>query len=71
MNNILVPIVDGIDALLRDDLIDEKLLVDVLGIETEICQQCRNVWRMPQRHRLGRSKIDIRDSDKISHRYNL
>jgi hypothetical protein len=33
------------------DLIDEKLLVNMLGIETEMCQQCRYVWRVYWRKR--------------------
>jgi adenine-specific DNA-methyltransferase len=75
MGNILVPVVDGIDVSLRDellgqidgiiregddvelalDLVDEKLLVDALGIEAEICRQCRNIWKKLQGRRLGRN----------------
>jgi adenine-specific DNA-methyltransferase len=76
MGNILVPIVEGIDVSLRDDLlcqidgimrkgddielaldlVDEKLLVGALGIEAEICRQCRNIWKKLQNRRLGRGK---------------
>jgi adenine-specific DNA-methyltransferase len=75
MGNILVPIVNGIDVALRDDLleqidgiirrgddvelaldlVDDKLLVGALGIETEICRKCRCIWRKLQRRRLKRS----------------
>ena len=75
MGNILVPVIDGIDILLRDelleqidiiirrgddielalDLVDDKLLVGALGIEIEICQQCRSIWKKLQRRRLGRN----------------
>jgi adenine-specific DNA-methyltransferase len=79
MGNILVPIVDGIDIALRDDLlekieeiirrdddvelvlnlVDDQLLVRALGIEAEICQQCRNIWKKLQQRRLCRSKTDV------------
>jgi adenine-specific DNA-methyltransferase len=53
-----------VDAIIRNgdnielalDLVDNKLLVDILGIETEICQQCRGIWKKLQQRRLGRSK---------------
>ena len=52
-----------VDAIIRNgddiedalDLVDEKLLVDMLGIEAEICRQCRKIWKKLQKRRLGRS----------------
>jgi len=37
------------------DMVDQKLLVEYLGIESELCQQCRIVWKKLQKRRLGRS----------------
>ena len=37
------------------DLVDNKLLVDVLGIAREICLQCRTIWKKMQSRRLRRS----------------
>jgi adenine-specific DNA-methyltransferase len=37
------------------DLVDGKLLIDMLGIEAEICQQCRSIWKKLQRRRLERN----------------
>ena len=36
------------------DLVDRKLLVEVLGIEKEICVSCRQIWKKMQKRRLGR-----------------
>jgi adenine-specific DNA-methyltransferase len=44
---------DNIEQAL--DLVDEKLLIGILGIEAEVCKQCRNIWRKLQKRRLGRS----------------
>ena len=45
----------GCDIELALDLVDKDLLIDTLGIETEICQQCRTVWKKLQSRRLRRS----------------
>lgn len=37
------------------DMVDEELLVKVLGIDPEICRMCRAIWRKMQKRRLGRS----------------
>lgn len=37
------------------DMVDEKFLVKVLGIDPEICRMCREIWRKMQKRRLGRS----------------
>ena len=37
------------------DMVDEELLVKVLGIDPEICRMCREIWRKMQKRRLGRS----------------
>ena len=52
------------DAIVRDnediekalDLVDQKLLVEVIGIEKEVCTTCRNIWKKMQKRRLGRSE---------------
>lgn len=36
------------------DIVDKELLVDLLGIEDELCKKCRAIWRKLQRRRLGR-----------------
>jgi adenine-specific DNA-methyltransferase len=45
----------GCDIELALDLVDKDLLIDTLGIEAEICQQCRIIWRKLQSRRLRRS----------------
>lgn len=37
------------------DMVDEKFLVKVLGIDPEICRMCREIGRKMQKRRLGRS----------------
>lgn len=37
------------------DTVDRELLVNVLGIEPEICSACRSIWKRMQKRRLGRS----------------
>ena len=37
------------------DMVDEELLVKVLGIDPEICRMCRAIWRKMQKRRLERS----------------
>ena len=46
---------DNIELAL--DLVDEKLLVEILGIDKEICFQCRAIWKKMQGRRLRRSGI--------------
>ena len=36
------------------DLVDREVLIKLLGIEQEICSQCRAIWKKMQRRRLGR-----------------
>lgn len=36
------------------DVVDRELLIDVLGIEPELCVRCRKIWKTLQRRRLGR-----------------
>ncbi len=36
------------------DIVDKELLISVLGIETELCEQCRKIWKKLQKRRLGR-----------------
>lgn len=36
------------------DMVDNELLVSELGIEREICFQCRQIWKKLQKRRLGR-----------------
>lgn len=51
-----------IDTIVRNDediekaldLVDQKLLVEILGIDREVCSKCRNIWKKMQKRRLGR-----------------
>ena len=51
-----------IDSVVRNDesieialdIVDRELLVNVLGIESEICRKCRAIWKKMQKRRLGR-----------------
>ena len=51
-----------IDSIVRNDenieealdLVDQELLINILGIEPEICTKCRIIWKKMQRRRLGR-----------------
>jgi adenine-specific DNA-methyltransferase len=36
------------------DLVDKSLLVDVLGIEQDLCDKCRAIWKKLQKRRLTR-----------------
>lgn len=55
-------LLEMIDSIVRNDediekaldLVDQKLLVEVLGIEKEICVSCRQIWKKMQKRRLGR-----------------
>lgn len=37
------------------DLVDQKLLVEVLGIAEDVCASCRKIWKKMQKRRLGRT----------------
>ena len=51
-----------IDSIVRNDenieealdVVDQELLINILGIEPEICTKCRIIWKKMQRRRLGR-----------------
>ena len=51
-----------IDSIVRNDeniedaldLVDQELLINILGIEPEMCTKCRAIWKKMQRRRLGR-----------------
>ena len=51
-----------IDSIVRNDdniekaldLVDHRLLVEVLGIDKEVCISCRQIWKKMQKRRLGR-----------------
>lgn len=51
-----------IDSIVRNDedvekaldLVDQKLLVEVLGVDKNICTSCRQIWKKMQKRRLGR-----------------
>ena len=36
------------------DLVDQKLLVETLGIDKNLCVSCRKIWKKMQKRRLGR-----------------
>lgn len=37
------------------DLVDKKILVDILGIDAEWCKECRLIWKKMQQRRLSRA----------------
>ena len=37
------------------DLVDREVLVKLLGIDADICSQCRGIWKKMQKRRLGRT----------------
>ena len=51
-----------IDVIVRNDqdiekaldLVDQKLLIEVLGIDRDVCVSCRKIWKKMQKRRLGR-----------------
>lgn len=55
-------LLERVDAIVREDrnielaldIVDRELLIDVLGIESSLCHQCRQIWKKLQRRRLGR-----------------
>jgi len=55
LKNIDEIIRQGNDIELALDLVDKKLLVDVLGIKPDICKQCRIIWKKLQSRRLKRN----------------
>lgn len=74
MGNIMLPRIEDIDPVYREnllervdqivredddieaalDIVDKEVLVDMLGIDTEWCTKCREIWLKLQRRRLGR-----------------
>lgn len=62
--NIKEDLLNQIDRIVRMDediekaldLVDNEILVNILGIEKEICKRFRNIWKKLQRRRLGRGK---------------
>ncbi len=57
-------LLDRIDTIVRNDedieaalnLVDQKLLVEVWGIDKEICISCRKIWKKMQNRRLERGE---------------
>lgn len=55
-------LLEKVDRIVRDDediekaldLVDQKILVEVLGIDRDICISCRQIWKKMQKRRLGR-----------------
>ena len=55
-------LLERIDTIVRNDedieaaldLVDQKLLVEILGIDKSICTSCRQIWEKMQKRRLGR-----------------
>ena len=63
-NKLRIELLKQIDSIVRKDediekalnLVDQKLLVEVLGVNKEICTTCRNIWKKMQKRRLGRGE---------------
>ena len=36
------------------DLVDQEVLVNLLGVDPSVCAQCRTIWKKMQKRRLGR-----------------
>ncbi len=57
-------LLESIDNIVRNDedieealdLVDQRLLVEVLGINKNICITCRQIWKKMQKRRLGRGE---------------
>ena len=55
-------LLERIDTIVRNDedievaldLVDQRLLVEVLGIDKNVCISCRQIWKKMQKRRLGR-----------------
>ena len=55
-------LLEQIDSIIRNnediekalDIVDQRLLVEVLDIDKNICISCRQIWRKMQKRRLGR-----------------
>lgn len=55
-------LLEQIDTIVRNDsdiekaldLVDQRLLVELLGIDKNICISCRQIWKKMQKRRLGR-----------------
>ena len=43
---------DSIEKAL--DIVDKKVLIDILGVNAEWCKKCRVIWKKMRRRRLGR-----------------
>lgn len=56
-------LLEKIDAIVRKDddiekvldYVDQKVLVEVLNIDKEVCASCRKIWKKMQKRRLSRS----------------
>lgn len=55
-------LIKSVDFIIRNgediekalDLVDNKLIVEILGIEQSTCNQCRTIWKKMQKRRLKR-----------------
>jgi adenine-specific DNA-methyltransferase len=55
-------LLEQIDSIVRNnknigdalDIVDKKVLVDVLGFEPKVCADARHIWKKLQRRRLKR-----------------
>jgi hypothetical protein len=45
---------DNIEKAL--DIVDKEVLINILGIEEDICKHCRTIWKKLQKRRLGSAK---------------
>ena len=55
-------LLEQIDSIVRNnqniedalDIVDKKILVDILGFEQKVCADARSIWKKLQRRRLNR-----------------
>ena len=62
-SGIQAELLQQIDTIVRNNedieivlnLVDQKVLVEILGIDKKVCVTCRKIWKKMQKRRLGRS----------------
>ena len=55
-------LLEQIDSIVRNnqniedalDIVDKKILMDILGFEQKVCEDARSIWKKLQRRRLNR-----------------
>ena len=61
--NTRIDLLEKVDYIIRNDediekaldIVDQKVLIELLGIDPKVCKQCRKIWKKMQRRRLCRA----------------